>query len=444
MRKTTLSLVTALAAASALVLTACGGDDKDTSGGSTAAKTGGDAATKTEPVTITLSGWSLDTTPEFKVLADAFHADYPNFTVEIKEYDANDYGTLMLADMSASTAPDIITVKEVKTLNQWAGGGQLLDVSDIASILPSNVSGIDSYAIDGVNYATPYRQDSWVLFYNIDLFTQAGVDLPDGSWTWDDYAQAAKEMTIKLAGPKGTYQHSWQSTVQGFAQSQTPGADLAGGADYSYLKPYYKRVLDLQEAGAQESFGNISTNKLTYQGQFGKQSAAMLPMGSWYVATLISQQASGEADPFAWGIAPIPQYDSSTTGLAKVPVTFGDPTGFAINAGVDSAKLDAAKAFLTFAASEKAGSALAEIGILSSISADAVTTAYFARAGIPTDELSKFAISTHQTKPENPQSPDIATIQTALGEAHTAIMSKSAGIDDAVAQATETIKAELG
>jgi multiple sugar transport system substrate-binding protein len=312
------------------------------------------------------------------------------------------------------------------------------------SALPSNVYGAGSYTVDGVNYGAPYRQDSWVLFYNIDLFTQAGVDPPDGTWTWDDYATAAKAVTEGLDGPKGAYEHSWQSTLQGFAQAQTPDADLAGGQDYSYLKPYYERVLDLQSSGAQENYGNITTNKLTYQSQFGTQQAAMMAMGSWYVATLLTQQASGEADAFAWGIAPIPQYDSSTTGLDAEPVTFGDPTGLAINAGIDPAKADAAKAFLTFAASEAAGVALAEIGIVSSVSSDAVTDAYFQQAGIPTDDLSKFAMSTHLTKPENPQSPNIAAIQTALGEAHTAIMSESSSIDEAIALATETIQAEIG
>jgi multiple sugar transport system substrate-binding protein len=429
--------------AGALALAGCG-EDKPTTGGSSTSPKAGESPVAAEPVTLTVSGWSLETTPEFQVLADAFHAANPNVTVEIKEYDANDYGTLMLADMSAGAAPDIITIKEAKALSQWVDGGQLMDVSDVVSSLPSNVSGAGSYTIDGVNYAAPYRQDSWVLYYNIDLFTQAGVAVPDGSWTWDDYAAKAKEIASKLVGPKGAYEHSWQSTLQGFAQAQTPGADLAGGKDYSYLKPYYERVLDLQSVGAQETYGNIQTNKLTYQSQFGKQQAAMMAMGSWYVATLISQQASGEADTFAWGIAPIPQYDSSTTGTDKVPVTFGDPTGMGINAGIDEAKVDAAKAFLSFVASEAAGVALAEIGIVSSVSSDAVTTAYFAQAGIPTDDLSKFAMSTHDTRPENPQSPTIATIQTALGEAHTAIMSGSTGIDAAITQATETIKAELG
>src|SRR5690606_37634231 len=153
-----------------------------------------------------------------------------------------------------------------------------------------------------------------------------------------------------------------------------------------------------EDAGYEMNFAESSANSPSYQGEFGKQNAAMLPMGSWFVATLISQQASGEADDFEWGIAPIPQRDSSTIDN---PVTFGDPTGFGINAAIDDAKLEAAKEFLAYSMSEDAASALASIGITPSNTSDAVAAAYFAVDGAPSDDLSKFAWSTHDTYPEN-------------------------------------------
>lgn len=438
MKKTRFGLLAALALATALSLTACGsGDTGDTTA------TGSDEPAG--PVTLTMSGWSFQTTPEFQVLVDAFEADNSDVKIELKEYDANDYETLMLADIASGTATDIITIKQAKFTNQWVNQGALADISSVVSALPNNVSGAASYTVNGVNYGVPYRQDSWVLFYNKDLFDKAGIAYPDGSWTWDDYAAQAKALTQALSadGVKGAYEHSWQSTLQGFANAQSPGADVTNGADYTYLKPYYERVLDLQQSGAQETYGNITTNKLTYQGQFGKQSAAMMAMGSWYVATLIAQQASGDADSFAWGMAPAPQYDSSTTGTSKTPITFGDPTGLGLNPKLEGDKLAAAQRFLQFAASEEAGVALAQIGILSSVAADSVTQAYFAQAGIATDDLSQFAISTHDTRPENPPHAKIAAIQTALGEAHSAIMSESTPVDDALADATAKIKDEL-
>ncbi len=436
-----------LAAVASLLLSACGGGGTPaaTSG---APATGGAATTAAaEPVELTLSGWSLSTTPEFKTLADAFHAKNPNVTVTLKEYDASNYNTLVTADLAAGVGPDIITQKEVKYVPVFQAGGQLLDVTDLQSKVDASISGMKSYQVDGKQYALPYRNDSWVLFYDKDLFDKAKVAYPDGTWTWDDYATAAKALTTALStggSPVfGTYQHSWQSTLQGFANSQAPDGGILTGK-YDYMKSYYERALDLQKAKAQPDFGTVTTNKLTYQGEFGKQQAAMMPMGSWYVATLISQQKSGDANKFAWGFAPIPQYDSSTTGTDKTPVTFGDPTGFGINAAIDQKKLQAAKDFLVFASSADAAKALAAIGITPALTTADVASTYFAVDGAPTDDLSKFAWTTHDTHPENPTDQNAAAVQAILNDAHTAIMSGSTPIDDALAQAAQRVKDEVG
>lgn len=428
------------AAVVALTLTACGGgtdDSKSTTPG----------AAGSENVTLTLAGWSLASTPEFQTLADAFTAENPTIKVEPKEYDASNYDTQMTADLAAGTAPDIYVQKNLKMFYTYQSGQQLLDVSDVTGALAAETGGKDAYTVDGKSYAVPYRQDSWVLYYNKDLFEKAGVDLPDGSWTWDDYAAAAKELTTGLKGAGsealGTYQHSWQSTVQGFALAQTAGADLAS-ADYTYLKPFYERVLDLQDSGAQVPLGTVTTNSLTYQAQFGTQQAAMLPMGSWYVATLIQQQANGEAEDFEWGIAPAPQLDSSTAGTSATPVTFGDPTGLGINPKIDENKIDAAKKFLAFAAGEGGAQALAKIGITPALLSDTVVETYFGLDGVPTDDLSKFAFQTHDTRPENPVAASTAIIQNILNDFHTAALSGSTSVDDGLAEASSRAKSEAG
>ncbi|MEV7828742.1 ABC transporter substrate-binding protein [Microbacterium enclense] len=415
-----------------LSLTAC-------SGGST-----GDAAETGGPVTLTLSGWALDTTPEFQLLADAFSEKNPDVTIEVTGYDAADYNTLLTTDLAAGSGPDIITQKEVKYLPTLVEGGQLLDVSDVA--LSDEIGGASSYQVDGTQYAVPYRQDSWVLFYNKALFAQAGVAEPDGSWTWADYDAAAAQLTDGLAAAgsaaKGTYQHRWQSTVQGFANAQQDGDILSG--EYDYMAPYYERVLALQDDGDQVTFNTSTANQLTYQGEFGTQNAAMLPMGTWYVATLIAQQASGDANTFEWGIAPIPQADASTTGTTNIPVTFGDPTGFGINAGIADEKVQAAKDFLAFASSEEAAQLLAGIGITPALLTDGVVETYFSNEGAPQDELSRFAFAEHDTLPENPTSNKAAAIQNILLDMHSAILSGSTPVDAAITDAQNRVANEVG
>ncbi|MEL7978000.1 extracellular solute-binding protein [Isoptericola sp. F-RaC21] len=429
--KRTAPVAIGAAAAIALTLSACGGG-------------GEPEADATGPVTLTLAGWSLSTTPEFQVLADAFHEENPDVTVELKEYDATDYDTQMTADLAAGSAPDLYVLKNLKNFFTYQSGQQLLDVSDVASGLDPATGGLDTYEVDGATYAVPYRQDAWLLYYNKDLFEKAGVDEPDGSWTWDDYDQAAKDLKAGLdGGTYGTYQHVWQSVVQGFALAQTEGADMTSG-DFGYLQPFYDRALDLQDAEAQVGFGTATTNELQYQAEFGTQKAAMMPMGSWYVATLLAQQESGDADEFEWGLAPAPQADASTAGTDATPVTFGDPTGIGINPAIDDAKVSAAKEFLAFAAGEGGAEKLAEIGITPALLSDAAVDAFFSIDGVPGDDLSRFAFSTHDVRPENPVDPGAATLSNILNDAHTAIMSGSSSVADGIAEAEKRAASEVG
>jgi len=426
-----------LTAAASLLVAGC------SSGAAPAASVS--AGVPTGQVTLTLAGWSLSTTPEFKTLADGFHAAHPTVTVQLKEYDATNYDTQMTADLAAHSAPDIYVLKNLKNFYTYQSGGQLVDVSDVAKTLSGQVGGLSDYQLDGKAYAIPYRQDSWVLFYNKALFDQAAVAYPDGSWTWDKYVSVSEQLTtaLKNKGSKavGDYQHLWQSTVQAFALAQTPGAKLTSG-DFGYLKPYYDRALALQSAGAQPNFATVSTNKLTYQAQFGKQQAAMMLMGTWYIATLLKQQSTGDADTFAWGMAPAPQFDASTTGTSATPVTFGDPTGLGINPAIGSDKAAAAKAFLEYAAGVQGAKALAGIGITPA-DTTAVAGDFFSLKGMPSDPLSKVAFAKHDTKPENPVSKHTAQLQDLLNDLHTAVMSGSKNIDAAINDAQSRAKSQI-
>lgn len=422
---------TAIAAAvTALTLTAtaCGsGEPADTGG----------------PVTLTMSAWSMKTTPEFQKLAESFQAQNPDVKIQFKEYDATNYDTQLTADLAAGSGPDLYILKNLKNFITYQGGEQLLDVSDVASGLGDKVNGIGNYKVDGVTYAVPYRQDSWYLYYNKDLFAAAGVTPPDETWTWAEYEKASADLTagLKAAGSpaKAAYQHTWQSTVQGLALAQTKGADLGSG-DYGYLAPYYKRALEQQQAGSQVDYGTATTNTLQYQAQFGTQQAAMMLMGSWYVATLIAQQKKGEAQAFQWGFAPAPQPDA---GTKDKPITFGDPTGVGVNAAIDENKVAAAKKFLTFAAGEGAATALAGIGITPATLTDPVVQAYFGVEGMPADELSRFTFTTHDTRAENPVSAQTAPLQNILLETHSAIMSGSTPVDEALTKAGERARSEV-
>lgn len=398
--------------------------------------------------TITLAGWSLAQTPEFKTLADGFHKAHPNITVKLKEYSADDYDKQLTADISAGAQPDVFPMKNLQkyyTYGHQSGG--LADLTSIAnSFKGDKYINVSPYKLDGKYFAMPYRADAWVLFYNKDMFKKAGVATPTDKWTWDDYTKAAAELKKKLpaAGYDSKsvypmYQHNWQSVIQSFALAQsgkTPQQTFFK-ANFNYMKPYYQRALEWQNKGYTIDWNTSFTTKVQYQAEFGTEKAAMLPMGTWYAATLVQQQKTGDAHKFSWGMAPIPQ--NPATSLPSTPITFGDPTGLAVSSKDTGDKLAAAKEFVKWAAGEGGSLALAKIATTPAYFSPKVEKVFFGE-GMPQDALSKEAWAKHDTKAENPVGPGTDTIQSDLKDANSAIMTKSSSIDAALKDASDKVK----
>lgn len=179
MKYSRIGRVVALSSAAVMLLTGCGG------GNSTEKKTS-ESLDKDAKVSITFAGWSLDMTPEFKTLADGFHKSHPNITISVKQYSADDYDKQLTADISSGAQPDVFPLKNMVKYVTYAESKGLADISDIAKDFTSDKNIETSYykMEDGKYYALPYRADSWVLFYNKDMFKKTGVKEPDGTWTW--------------------------------------------------------------------------------------------------------------------------------------------------------------------------------------------------------------------------------------------------------------------
>ena len=430
------SLAVGSAVAMALTLTACGG-----AGGSSkeskALENKGEVKDKVE---LTMAGWNVKAAPEFQALADAFHEKNPNVTITVKDYPAKDYDTLLTTDLTSGKAPDLIPIKNMRRYIYYTSNNTMANVSSIGEekAKDSNLD-MSFFKADGKYYGVPFRQDNEVIYYNKDLFKKAGVPFPDGKWTWEDYIKTAKTLADKLGGDtKGNYTHVWP-IFPGMAEAQTPGANVLSG-DLSYMKKYYNYALELQKNGSSVTFGAAQTKGLTYQAQFNKQKTAMMPMGTWYIAMLLEAQKSGEADKFEWGIAPVPQYDSSTFDK---PVTYGMSTPVAINAKLtDEAKLQAAGNFLRFVGSEEAGMALAKVGVFPAYLSEKVLDAYLDVPGMPKDDLTKMALKGQVRKPEFPISKNTMDILAVLKKTHSAIMTETTPVDKALADAEETLKSK--
>ncbi len=269
----------------------------------------------------------------------------------------------------------------------------------------------EMYDIDGKTYALPYRTDFWVLYYNKKMFDDAGIEYPE-NLTWDEYEDLAKKLSKNDGQVYGAYQHIWRSTIQAIAAAQNE-ANLVE-PDYRFMADYYDRALRMQKEGAQMDFGTAKSTKVTYQSQFEEQKAAMMYMGTWYMAGILANKEANKTE-VEWGITAIPQKKKGES-----VTTFGSPTAFAVNK--NSKKQKAAQEFIEFAASEEGAKVLAGVGVVPSYRTDEIDQLYFNLAGMPTDEISKKAFSPDEIKLEFPIDTHGPAIDKILQEEHDLIL----------------------
>lgn len=142
--------------------------------GSTAAPESPSAAA---PASITL--WSRGANEVInKALVDAWNADH-DMKVELLPVPDDQYDQKLAAAVAAGNPPDVVTLDVVK-MPELMAGGVLTDLTDQAKALPFfdklAQSYIDYSTLDGKIHALPENIDASTLFWNKDLFKQAGLD----------------------------------------------------------------------------------------------------------------------------------------------------------------------------------------------------------------------------------------------------------------------------
>jgi multiple sugar transport system substrate-binding protein len=134
-----------------------------------------------------------------------FNKDYPNVQVDL-QMDAistgwGDYVTKVLGQFTAGDTADIYGTA-IETFEAFASRGLWLPLDDFIkentgfSDFAPSLFQLSSYK-GHVTYV-PISWNNIMINYNTDLFEKAGVGKPDG-WTWDEFREAAKKLTIKDA-----------------------------------------------------------------------------------------------------------------------------------------------------------------------------------------------------------------------------------------------------
>lgn len=140
-----------------------------------------------------------------------------NIKLAIEVYQNDVAYDTLATQIATRNAPDIIGPIGIRALNGF--GDQLLDLTKYVESKTLDTTGIeknliDQYVRSGKQIGIPYAVYPSFMYYNKDLFAEAGLKepphkvgekytMPDGSqveWNWDTVAQLAKLLTVDSKG----------------------------------------------------------------------------------------------------------------------------------------------------------------------------------------------------------------------------------------------------
>lgn len=262
-------------------------------------------------VTIKLATWDNTSKNMVTDSVAAFEAANPGIKVEIIDIPSADYTTKLSVMLNGGSDVDAFFIKDGDTAKSLVEKGQLADLSAYIAADGVNLADYnglaENFTFDGKQYALPARTDFYVMYYNKDIFDAANVAYPTNDWTWADFEETAKKLTSGEGANKiyGAYIHTWQACVEnwGVQDAKHTIMDYEGG--YDFFKPYYEMALRMQEEGTVQDYGTLKTGNIHYSGPFAQGTVGMMPMGTWFMSTIIQKIKDGESN-VNWGIAALP------------------------------------------------------------------------------------------------------------------------------------------
>lgn len=315
----------------------------------------GAAPAADEEVTITYSVWAGTQTPAMQAIADAFHEENPNITVELVELPWPQYWSTLQTGAQGGTAPDAFWML-AQQIKPYAEGDQLLDITSYIESAGVDLGNYPQAVLDlydqgdGAIYGLPKDFDTNAVWYNKALFDAAGLDYPSEDWTWQDFRETAAALTGDgvwgVAAPID-YQGGYYNTIFSAGGQVISDDGTTSELDSPEAIEGIKFWTDLQADGSSPTLQQLSDTEAVTQFQQGK--VAMYMSGAYWAL----QFYNDEAFRANVGVAPLPLGPDGRTTVSS---------GIA-NVGYAGTKHpDEVAKFLLFASGEQAAQIQAESG----------------------------------------------------------------------------------
>jgi multiple sugar transport system substrate-binding protein len=167
-------------------------------------------------VTLRFTTWGNDSRLKLTQQAvDGFTAANPDVKVTIENNDWSAYWDKLATMTAGNNAPDVIQMDE-SYIAAYGARGALLDLNTQKANLDLSAMDakvLDTGEVEGKLVGAPVGIADFSVGANPEVLKKAGVSMPnDKTWTWDQFAQVAAQVTEKL-GSQGVYGFDGFGTV---------------------------------------------------------------------------------------------------------------------------------------------------------------------------------------------------------------------------------------
>ena len=281
LKKVTASL---LAVAMVVSLAACGSGKSSDSG-----ENKKDSGNKDAKLTVAI--WDSNQEPGLRTIMDGFTKE-TGVEVDIQITTWKDYWTMLEAAATGGDMPDVFWM-HAHQIDQYAEYDDILmDLTEYVE--KSEKIDLENYpkeiadiyvADDDRVLGVPKDVGTSALWFNKTMFDEAGLSYPDETWTWEQFREAAKKLTIPeknqygLAMKPASDQESWCSTIYAYGGEWLNEEKTKSGFDKPETLEAMSLIEGIIQDGSMPEYSVIAENDTVALLESG--TVAMVFLGSY-------------------------------------------------------------------------------------------------------------------------------------------------------------------
>lgn len=295
---------------------ASGGSTKETAETEKADSAGGTKAASAKKINVNI--WDSKQQAGIQEICDEW-TESSGIPVKVEVVDWDNYWTLLEAGASGGEMPDVFWMHSQYS-EKYMDQGILLDLTDyIAEDEGVDLSNYydeitDLYSYENRQYALPKDYDTIALWYNKDMFDEAGLEYPDDSWTWEKLIETAQMLTKEdgtqygFVGNTDANQEGFYNAVYSYGGYIINDEKTKSGYDdpktLEAMEMYGELIKTMPPQQTMAETGNIDL--------FMSNTAAMSMFGSWYAPTFKELAEEGNTQ---WACTVLPYHDANGCSL---------------------------------------------------------------------------------------------------------------------------------